>query len=161
MEDAILQYTYPRLDAEVSKHRNHLLKAPFCIHPSTGRVCVPVDPSRVAAFDPENVPTVGSLLRELNALGASVANGAVEGPVVGEVTDGGHHSGFVIFLSHCLGPTLNLVPLDWEQTSLKPYVDMLDRHVLGLMNEVRRIKREAGEFASYLSSSILQRMDDS
>lgn len=36
MEDIILQYTYPRLDAEVSKHRNHLLKAPFCVHPGTG-----------------------------------------------------------------------------------------------------------------------------
>jgi len=37
MEDIVLQYTYPRLDAEVSKHRNHLLKAPFCVHPATGK----------------------------------------------------------------------------------------------------------------------------
>jgi DNA primase small subunit len=36
MEDIVLQYTYPRIDAEVSKHRNHLLKAPFCVHPGTG-----------------------------------------------------------------------------------------------------------------------------
>ena len=53
MEDIILQYTYPRLDAEVSKHRNHLLKAPFCVHPKTGRVCVPVDPRTIDKFDPE------------------------------------------------------------------------------------------------------------
>ena len=84
MEDIILQYTYPRLDAEVSKHRNHLLKAPFCVHPATGiprragfswllikdlpigRICVPVDPNEVAQFDPEAVPTVGKLLRELD-----------------------------------------------------------------------------------------------
>ena len=84
MEDIILQYTYPRLDAEVSKHRNHLLKAPFCVHPATGisslttiylllignlligRVCVPVNPAEVAQFDPEAVPTVGQLLRELD-----------------------------------------------------------------------------------------------
>ena len=84
MEDIILQYTYPRLDAEVSKHRNHLLKAPFCVHPATGmsilirlslflmgsirlgRICVPVKPSEVARFDPEDVPTVGQLLRELD-----------------------------------------------------------------------------------------------
>ena len=38
MEDIILQYTYPRIDAEVSKHRNHLLKAPFCVHPGTGQL---------------------------------------------------------------------------------------------------------------------------
>jgi len=67
MEDIILQYTYPRIDAEVSKHRNHLLKAPFCVHPKTGRICVPVDPERIDEFDPELVPTVGQLLRELDA----------------------------------------------------------------------------------------------
>jgi DNA primase catalytic subunit len=70
LEDIILQYTYPRLDAEVSKHRNHLLKAPFCIHPKTSRVCVPVDPAKVDDFDPEKVPTVGQLLRELDAAAA-------------------------------------------------------------------------------------------
>jgi|SRR5882672_2357309 len=67
MEDIILQYTYPRIDAEVSKHRNHLLKAPFCVHPKTGRICVPVDPETMDEFDPALVPTVGQLLRELDA----------------------------------------------------------------------------------------------
>lgn len=66
MEDIILHYTYPRIDAEVSKHRNHLLKAPFCIHPKTGRVCVPVDPRGIDSFDPERVPTIGQLLGELD-----------------------------------------------------------------------------------------------
>lgn len=69
MEDIILQYTYPRIDAEVSKHRNHLLKAPFCVHPKTGRVCVPIDPAKVDEFDPEGVPDVGGLLRELDEAG--------------------------------------------------------------------------------------------
>ena len=70
MEDIVLQYTYPRIDAEVSKHRNHLLKAPFCVHPKTGRVCVPIDPSVVEDFDPESVPTVSQLLQELEAANA-------------------------------------------------------------------------------------------
>lgn len=74
MEDVVLQYTYPRIDAEVSKHRNHLLKSPFCVHPGTGRVCVPVDPARVDEFDPEAVPTVGRLLSELNKLGTETAS---------------------------------------------------------------------------------------
>jgi len=69
LEDAILLYTYPRLDAEVSKHRNHLLKAPFCVHPKTGRVCIPVNPATVDSFDPETVPTVNQLLQELDAVG--------------------------------------------------------------------------------------------
>ncbi|THH21135.1 hypothetical protein EW146_g368 [Bondarzewia mesenterica] len=110
MEDIILQYAYPRIDAEVSKHRNHLLKAPFCVHPKTGRVCVPVDPERIDEFDPERVPTVGQLLRELDA--AAPESGAEE------------HS-------------------DWEKTSLKPYVDMLERHAAELMNEVRIGRRAA------------------
>ncbi|KAF9524030.1 prim-pol domain-containing protein [Crepidotus variabilis] len=96
IEDVILMYTYPRLDAEVSKHRNHLLKAPFCVHPKTGRVCVPVDPHTVDSFDPSTVPTVGQLLRELDEMGNSN----------GEETKA-----------------------DWEKTSLKPYIELMNNHV--------------------------------
>ena len=35
--------------------------------------------------------------------------------------------------------------IEWEKTSLKPYVDMLDAHAIGLMNKMRRVKREAGK----------------
>ncbi|KAH8113747.1 prim-pol domain-containing protein [Phellopilus nigrolimitatus] len=123
IEDIVLQYTYPRIDSEVTKHRNHLLKAPFCIHPATGRVCVPVDPARADEFNPEKVPTVGQLLRELDELSSNAMPG-VESETPG---DGGpRHS-------------------DWERTSLKPYVEMLDMHVRGVMEEVRRRKREQGD----------------
>ncbi|TKX21795.1 DNA primase small subunit [Elsinoe australis] len=66
-QDIRLEYTYPRLDAEVSKKLNHLLKSPFVIHPGTGRVCVPIDVSRVDEFDPFAVPTVQELLGEIDA----------------------------------------------------------------------------------------------
>lgn len=50
--EILFNYAYPRLDVEVSKHMNHLLKAPFCVHPKTGRLCVPIDPERAEDFDP-------------------------------------------------------------------------------------------------------------
>ena len=66
-KDIILEYTYPRLDAEVSKKQNHLLKSPFVVHPKTGRVCVPIDLAKLDDFDPEAVPTVTELLAEIDA----------------------------------------------------------------------------------------------
>ncbi|KAI6707086.1 hypothetical protein NL676_010048 [Syzygium grande] len=70
IEEIIFSFTYPRLDMEVSKHMNHLLKAPFCVHPKTGRVCVPIDPNKCEEFDPTAVPTLSQLLQELNMSGS-------------------------------------------------------------------------------------------
>ncbi|KAI8824532.1 uncharacterized protein EV422DRAFT_493426 [Fimicolochytrium jonesii] len=70
----IFRYTYPRLDANVSIGLNHLLKAPFCVHPKTGRVCVPIDPTQCDTFNPLTVPTIQSLLDELNAWSAKNNN---------------------------------------------------------------------------------------
>uniref|UniRef100_A0A7C8Z9M6 DNA primase DnaG n=1 Tax=Opuntia streptacantha TaxID=393608 RepID=A0A7C8Z9M6_OPUST len=72
VEEIVFSYVYPRLDMEVSKHMNHLLKAPFCVHPKTGRVCVPIDPNRCDEFDPTSVPTLSQLLDELNKGGLGV-----------------------------------------------------------------------------------------
>lgn len=115
----------------MSKHRNHLLKAPFCVHPKTGRVCVPVDPERIEEFDPERVPTVTQLLHELDSIGS-------EEDQVGE-----HHSGKFPTPRHILA-TKYARTLDWEKTSLKGYVDMLDKHSLRLMEQVRQEKRALG-----------------
>jgi DNA primase small subunit len=139
MEDIILQYTYPRIDAEVSKHRNHLLKAPFCVHPKTGRICVPVDPEKIDEFDPELVPTVGQLLRELDAATSESA--------------GEEHSGLSLLLERpgiCaeVGLVNGFCISDWEKTSLKPYVDMLEKHALGLMAEVRKDRLENSGLSS-------------
>ncbi|KAL4856707.1 DNA primase small subunit [Chlorella vulgaris] len=75
VKDIVCAYTYPRLDMEVSKKMNHLLKAPFCVHPKTGKVCVPIDPEAAWEFDPETVCTVGGLLNQLNSNSAAAAQG--------------------------------------------------------------------------------------
>lgn len=58
IEEVQLALMYPRLDINVTKGFNHLLKAPFCVHPKTGKVCVPFNPSAAGKFDPTTVPTI-------------------------------------------------------------------------------------------------------
>lgn len=60
-------FAYPRLDINVSKGMNHLLKAPFVVHPKTQRICVPLDPARVQDFDPATVPTLNDILNQLDS----------------------------------------------------------------------------------------------
>ena len=53
---------------------NHLLKAPFCVHPKTGRICIPIDPNKCDELDPSAVPTLSKLIGDLNA-GGFIAEG--------------------------------------------------------------------------------------
>merc|ERR1712238_352005 len=64
--ETIFRYVYPRLDVAVSRMQNHLLKSPFCVHPKTGRVCVPIAADKVQDFDPFVVPTLSQLAAELD-----------------------------------------------------------------------------------------------
>jgi len=68
LEELVLQYAYPRLDVNVSKGLNHLLKSPFCVHPKTGRVSVPFDPQRANQFEPMEAPRVDLLCLEMAVL---------------------------------------------------------------------------------------------
>jgi DNA primase small subunit len=71
--ELVFTHCYARLDANVSKTQNHLLKSAFCVHPKTGRVCVPIDPADADNFDPFTVPTVRSLCAEVRAFRTSVS----------------------------------------------------------------------------------------
>ncbi|KAI9685697.1 MAG: hypothetical protein M1822_004257 [Bathelium mastoideum] len=117
-QDIVLEYSYPRLDAEVSKKLNHLLKSPFCVHPGTGRVCVPIDTSKVETFDPFYVPTVTDLLAEIDAWSGD------------EAKEGNEEAKKV---------------QDWEKTSLKPYVDYFRGFVATLLKDEKNGKRDREE----------------
>ncbi|XP_061076463.1 DNA primase small subunit [Conger conger] len=65
-KEIMLQYCYPRLDVNVSKGVNHLLKSPFSVHPKTGRISVPIDLRDVDKFNPFDVPTISLISEELN-----------------------------------------------------------------------------------------------
>lgn len=41
------------------------LQAPFCVHPKTGKVCVPIDPAAAWDFDLDQVPTVQQLVTDM------------------------------------------------------------------------------------------------
>lgn len=123
-QDIVLEYTYPRLDAEVSKHLNHLLKSPFCVHPKTGRICVPIDPKDVDRFDPFEVPTVTELLGQIDKWAA-----------------GGQED----------GDALEKKVQDWEKTRLKPYVEYFRGFVGGLIKEEMggKRRREDGDVMEF------------
>ncbi|KIW05764.1 uncharacterized protein PV09_03620 [Verruconis gallopava] len=132
-QDIILEYTYPRLDAEVSKKLNHLLKSPFCVHPGTGRVCVPIDTrdNNVENFDPFDVPTVTELLSEIDEWDAKNSNVDAEGDSQMASTDASDASSSAKKVQ------------DWEKTRLKPYVEYFRRFVNNLLNdEMKSVKRE-------------------
>ena len=116
-QDVVLEYTYPRLDVEVSKKQIHLLKSPFVIHPGTGRVCVPIDTNRLASFDPLKVPTVTELLGEIDVFD--------EKAVVGQAD--------------------TRKSQDYEKTSLRPYVEYFRVYVAGLLREEKSGKRDREE----------------
>lgn len=69
MMEIVFSYTFPRVDVEVTKGVNHLLKAPFCAHPKTGKICIPMDVHDIENFDPNNQPTLRTIHEELLATG--------------------------------------------------------------------------------------------
>ncbi|GMR41942.1 hypothetical protein PMAYCL1PPCAC_12137, partial [Pristionchus mayeri] len=100
----VLSRLYPRLDVNVSTGVNHLLKSPFCIHPKTGNVAVPIDPSEAHLFDVSRCPRVDLLLEEL---------GKEEKGGEGESKENKE----------------NRKILGYNHTSLKPYVETFEKFV--------------------------------
>jgi DNA primase small subunit len=115
--ETVFRQTYPRLDINVSKMQNHLLKSPFCVHPKTGRVCVPIDSNDFATFDPFAVPTLARLMRELDEYEASGGDG---------------DAGDVVH--------------DWQKTSLRGSFESFQKKFLApLLSDERRALKEERE----------------
>lgn len=133
--DIVLEYTYPRLDAEVSKKMIHLLKSPFVVHPGTGRICVPIDGRNIEEFDPLAVPTVTELLNEIDEYDSenppSASNADASGSAERKMQD-------------------------YEKTRLKPYVDYFRSFVANLMKDERPGKRERGAEEATTTSDAME-----
>ncbi|KAF9103627.1 hypothetical protein BGX27_010496 [Mortierella sp. AM989] len=110
--DIIFQFTYPRLDEKVSMDIKHLLKSPFCIHPKTGRVCIPIPIETCDKFDPSSSPTVPQLVRELNEYDEK--HQAIEGRKL----------------------------QDWQKTSLRRHVEVFTEFVDGILHDIAEKKRD-------------------
>ena len=67
INDFKLNILYPRLDINVSTHINHLLKSPFCIHPKTGLVAVPLSEEDIMKFKMDNIPRLDQFLNDFNS----------------------------------------------------------------------------------------------
>lgn len=127
-KDIIIYYLYPRLDIEVSRQLIHLLKSPFCIHPSTGNICVPFDPfSNLSedhqdddyGFNPTHAPNLRDLQNELEIWETR------------RVSD----SSQTLASEDDSEPNETRRLSDFEKTSLKPYVNYFSKFVSNLLKD--------------------------
>jgi hypothetical protein len=59
LDEVVLAYVWPRIDINVTKGLNHLIKAPFVAHPKTMRIAVPLQVRTVLdVFNPRQCPTL-------------------------------------------------------------------------------------------------------
>ncbi|CAH6718148.1 DNA primase small subunit [[Candida] jaroonii] len=134
-KDIIFYYLYPRLDVEVSRQLIHLLKSPFCIHPSTGNICVPFDLDYNLSdnrdddgygFNPMHAPNLITIQNELELYDSRNVDRASSQPSTDDENE---------------APTTKV--LDFEKTSLKPYVNYFAKFVNDLVkDELKSQKRD-------------------
>ena len=64
INEFIMSILSPRLDWMVTRQAAHLLKGPFCVHPKTGFVSVPMSLELLEKFDLNKIPKIENLLNK-------------------------------------------------------------------------------------------------
>lgn len=134
IDEIMFEYCYPRLDANVTKGMNHLLKSPFSIHPKTGRVSIPIDPDALAYFDPckeGSVPKLSELCQQVEQL-----------PKHNQQNENGTNE------------KNHTKQKDYNQTSLKPFVDLLARFVQRSQTSKQNETLTKSDFNTIISGEI-------
>lgn len=110
-------------------HFLDLLKAPFCIHPKTARVCIPLVVDAIDDFDPEAVPTLEQLILAAGISSRSAGGDADE--AMGEDA-----------------------PSElWRSTPLRPHIEAFEAFVKGCERETRRsLRAEQDQGAAFTGS---------
>jgi DNA primase small subunit len=66
INEFIMSILSPRLDWMVTRQPEHLLKGPFCVHPKTGFISVPMSLDLLLKFDLNKIPKIDNLLDKDN-----------------------------------------------------------------------------------------------
>ncbi|KAF9764685.1 DNA primase small subunit [Nosema granulosis] len=57
-----------KLDKDVTTSHIHLIKMPFCVHPSSGKLSVPIDVEKIDSFSVDDVPSLQDVINNPNIL---------------------------------------------------------------------------------------------
>lgn len=60
--DELYKMLFIKLDKNVTRDMNHLLKMPFSVHPSTHLISIPLDPNRIDDYCLKNIPSLNDVL---------------------------------------------------------------------------------------------------
>lgn len=57
-----------KLDKDVTTSHIHLIKMPFCVHPNSGKLSVPLDVDEIEEFSVDNVPSLKDVINNPNVI---------------------------------------------------------------------------------------------